>query len=360
MPEHKHYVPILKSKEGELKALQVTKSATKANMTPLLEIVKIDFDYKLSVEKKTIEYHLTKIAKNILKNWGTERKIFIDSPLIDNSRKMSDGVTHHLVYIFDDLRMKEINAIPVTGLDRSSSYKEAVKETNENNKKGICLRLKNADFNESNLKTLIDADLNYYNVTPQETDVVIDLASIDSNTAELLPLTISLIINNKLPYLNKWRTLILVSSSFPVNLSGIKGDSTVKLERSEWLLWKKLTTSGLKRIPMYGDYAISHPEILEMNPLQITMSASIRYTCDDNWLILKGRSTKTQGYGQFFNLSSDLISMPEYSGSYFSWGDDYISKCALRTVTSGNATTWRQVGCNHHFEKVIDQISILP
>lgn len=43
---HKHYVPILKAKEGEFKALQETFPATEEAMTPLFEIPNIIWDYE--------------------------------------------------------------------------------------------------------------------------------------------------------------------------------------------------------------------------------------------------------------------------------------------------------------------------
>jgi hypothetical protein len=97
-----------------------------------------------------------------------------------------------------------------------------------------------------------------------------------------------------------------------------------------------------------------------MDPRNMRVSASIRYTCDDYWLIVRGKWLRKFGFGQYHNMCANLIRRPEYSGAAFCWGDNYINDCAIQSVGTGSATTWRKVGNNHHFHKVIAQISSLP
>lgn len=359
MFNYKHYVPVLKAKEGELKALDVTSSKAKDNMTPLLEIVKIPWDYKKNAYSKTIEGHLTPLAKKINKVWQ-KRNIFIDSPFMDGDTRMSDGITHHFSFLFDEFRILGLNAIPVTGLRRHADYKDSVRDISATDSKGICLRLHNIDFTNPNLKNLIDADLAFYGLKTTEIDLVIDLASIYNGADDLLSISLSTVINTKIPYINKWRTLTICATAFPQNLAGFSGGSISRCDRVEWSMWLRLLSNNLKRNPSFGDYSISHPDMLDMNPLLMTMSASIRYTADDEWIIVKGMSVKSRGFAQYHALSSQLIALPEYCGSTYSWGDDYINQCAAVTVSTGNATTWRQVGNNHHFEKVAHQLSMIP
>ena len=114
-------------------------------------------------------------------------------------------------------------------------------------------------------------------------------------------------------------------------------------------------------MPTYGDYSIAHPEIVEIDPRVMSMSASIRYSSTSQWVIIKGESIKIGGFKQFPILSNKLTSIPEYSGKDFSWGDEQIYNYANATDNkSGNATTWRSIGNNHHFTLVTNQISNLP
>ncbi len=359
MFDYKHYVPILKGKEGEFKALQETFDTTRDHMTPLIEVVSIPWDYDEETEAKSINDHLSKIGKKLAESWGSNRKCFVESPMIEGNRKMLDNSTHHLNFLFDDFREKKIDAIPTSRLGQVAGYKSAVRNIVAQDKRGVCLRLQNADLSDSTLKENIDIDLGVYGVTPNETDLIIDLGSIGNNV-DLLVFTLSIFINNALPYINEWRSLTFAGSSFPINLSEITANTTDSIERLEWQIWNRLLSAKLQRIPSFGDYSIAHPEILETDPRFLTISASIRYTCDNSWLIVRGRGTKKHGWEQYYTLCSSLIQMEEYCGAAFSWGDNYINECAARNVGTGNATTWRKVANNHHFQKVIFQLSILP
>ena len=360
---HKHYVPILKAKEGEFKALQETFAATKDLMTPLFEIVDVAWDYEEDTEAKTIDAHLNKVGKKILDGWGNERAFFVDSNLIDSNRKMVDGTTHHLIYLFNDFRSKSLKPIPTTGLSRIAQYKNAVQAIQAKDKRGVCLRLTSADLANPDLQLAIDTDLALYGLTAHEVDLVIDWEGINGTNPDVLILPMVTFINT-LPYVMDWRTLTISASSFPPDLRDIDANTIDSIPRNEWLIWNKVIGARIKRKPSFGDYSIANPVIADLDPRLITISASIRYTCDDDWLIVRGRSTKVHGWDQYHNLCSNLLrqGIPPYCGATYSWGDKYISDCANPnpTVGTGNATTWRKVANNHHFQKVVVQISSLP
>jgi hypothetical protein len=89
-------------------------------------------------------------------------------------------------------------------------------------------------------------------------------------------------------------------------------------------------------------------------------SAAIRYTADDEWLIVRGTSVRSGAkFGQFHGLARTLVAQPQYLGTAFSWGDKFIDDCS-RGGKTGNLTTWRKVGMNHHIEFVATQIAALP
>ena len=54
----------------------------------------------------------------------------------------------------------------------------------------------------------------------------------------------------------------------------------------------------------FGDYAIAHPIPTELDPRTMRMSASIRYTTSDEWLILKGRNVRARLRPVFRALAS--------------------------------------------------------
>ena len=162
-----------------------------------------------------------------------------------------------------------------------------------------------------------------------------------------------------IPMAREWRSVIFAAASFPEDLSEVTSSSLVTIPRREWLLWQALQRKPTLLPPnlVYGDYAISHPLLRGIDPRIMRMSASVRYTILESWLIVKGRNVSQYGFEQYYDLCKRLIARPEYFGADFSWGDDFIYKCAQASAGPGNATTWRKVGVNHHITLVARRLS---
>jgi hypothetical protein len=193
----------------------------------------------------------------------------------------------------------------------------------------------------------------------EDVDLVLDLGSI-SPEQRWTGATVRLLLA-ALPEIGNWRSLTLIASSFPLDLSGVDGDSTALIPRAEWAMWRTLHArrDRLERLPMFGDYAISHPSPREVDPRIIQRSAAIRYSAEDEFLILKGRSIQAHGSEQHFDLAAELVTRPEFHGEDFSWGDAYISTRARREGGPGSGMTWRKAGTSQHLAFVTTQIANL-
>jgi hypothetical protein len=157
--------------------------------------------------------------------------------------------------------------------------------------------------------------------------------------------------------------VVLAAASFPEDLSEVDAATVSTLTRREWELWSMLQrrpTLLPRQDLVFGDYGIAHPVPKELDPRTMRMSASIRYTTPDSWLVIKGRNVRQYGFEQYFDLCRALVQRREYRGASFSWGDEFISKCAERESGPGNATTWRKVGTNHHITLVARQLASQP
>ena len=162
----------------------------------------------------------------------------------------------------------------------------------------------------------------------------------------------------RVPQLIAWRTLTLAAGAFPSDLSRCAPGSMNEIARTDWRVWRGVRAglAGLPRTPLFGDYAVAHPDPSEVDPRVMTRSASIRYTADDKWLVPKGRSVKKHGSGQYQALCQQLVADTRFSGPSFSSGDRHIDNCGTGTVGTGNATTWRQMPTNHHLTFVVTQL----
>jgi hypothetical protein len=348
------YIPIVKGRDGEYGALSSLSTRTLKVVTPLLEIPPIPWDFPKQKPAKTIDQHLKKLGVKVEKAWSGGYPIFVDLLWLEGENPMASG-EHPLVYSFKELRSRGVQAIPVFGLTRSAGYLGATARVVLKDRRGACLRVQREDFEDfTDLPKVIESILDEVHVSAEDVDLILDLKSlaISISPTEVVDLI------SRLPRLSEWRSLTLAATSFPRNLIGLPPAELTFLPRDEWGLWKKVCENPhLLRRPQFGDYPISHPEPAEVDPRIMRPSASIRYTCDNEWLVLKARNLKDFGYKQYHDVCRELVNRREYKGRRFSWGDEYIEDCAEERVGTGNLTTWRKVGTSHHLVQVVKQIA---
>lgn len=358
MFNHKHYVPILKGKMGEYSALHHLDQAIRGSLTPLIEVPPIEWDFDADQPSKSIDQQLDGIGPKLANAWPESRPLFLDLVSLADEGLLVDG-THPLTHTINAAREQGVLAIPVTGVRRDAPYQAAVRSAAEQDGNGICVRLQEPDFeNPSGLAAQLTELFGSFG-SPPAVDIVIDFGELPRDHTRPFTMAVRSVLSS-LPLVQDWRTVTFAGSSFPQNLSDVQ-PGTSDLPRAEWRIWESLVTGGhpLPRIPTFGDYAIAHPIIGDVDFRFMRISAQIRYTTDNDWLIVKGRSVREYGHEQFYDLCRLLVARPEYRGPAFSWGDDYIDRAARTEVTPGNPMIWRRIGTSHHLTHVVDQISNL-
>lgn len=352
------YVPCLRWKQGEYQALSKLSSSTKNNLKPLIEIPEIGYDFERRTEIKIIDDHLAKVAQRIEANWG-RGDCFVDFSLIDPSERMKTG-KHPLDFVFAELRAKGIMAVPVINLRQDTDCQNAISYIISADKRGGCARINIEESTKADLKNSLDILLHEYHLGIDECDFILDLGSPNFIPIDGFVNLLKSIIN-KLPYLDNWRSFAVIGTSFPRSMAEVSRGLSTR-ERNEWLLYKSLIKSLMDagiRIPSFGDYAINHPDVIRLDMRHVKPYASVRYTIDDAYLIVRGLNVRDYKFHQYRDLCQEVIMSNHYCGEGFSAGDKYISDCANGTASTGRLTTWRWVGTNHHLEKVTRDISNL-
>jgi len=353
--DNRHYVPILKSKKGEFDALSWLDPTTKDALTPLIEIFTVPWDWNDDVPAKTIEDHLTSSAQGVIRGWGPDRPIFIDTVWLEPDDQ-ADG-KHHLEYLFDLLR-GEVDAIPVGGPGRGAAHTAAVAAVAATDGGGACLRLDPDEVRDlAGLGQRLDQWLADAALRPAEVDLIVDFAEVTADSLGAFEIAAGALLP-ALPHLADWRSMTLASGGFPRDLSGVDPDSEERLERHDWRLWRTVDSSGVPRKPTFGDYAINHPILADPDPRMIRPSVSIRYAAESHWLIVKRRWVR-HGFDQFRDASAIVRMQPESRAGSHCRGDSFIDACAAGGPT-GNLTTWRAVGTNHHLQVTIEALASLP
>ncbi|SFQ31265.1 Beta protein [Bradyrhizobium sp. Ghvi] len=157
----------------------------------------------------------------------------------------------------------------------------------------------------------------------------------------------------------RWRSLTLASSSAPKDF-GQLGPGLTVVPRIDWLTWRQLP-QGNRPID-YADFGISHRDLTE--PPGMAMAAatvSVRYTIDDNWIMIKGkRTTGASGVpmgDQYRTHARTLVRRPEFGGLPVCWADQRISTIAgTLGVSAGGRAQWVEINANRHFAFIVDRL----
>ncbi|MCV4341669.1 beta family protein [Pseudomonas capsici] len=117
----------------------------------------------------------------------------------------------------------------------------------------------------------------------------------------------------------------LISGAFPASLAAVKTGSA-KFDRNDWKFWEAVSASVPALKIGYGDYGTLSPEWSEKALERRSNSIAIRYTRDDNWLILRATGKTAP---DSVALSQILVNnYPDFKGKGYSFGDDLLEQRA--------------------------------
>jgi hypothetical protein len=355
-----HYVPILKWKRAEQGALKTLSEDSKSHMTPLIQFVmpkpKADEQFEDLVSRFIEE--VPEIPINLLDIWG-RTPVFVDVSLL----------------FTDELKAKSLELllaggssaggsfIPVMHLRDNYEIKRIACTFAKEKNNGLCLRLISSDLVDLDvLNRDLDDFLQSSGLEARQVDLAVDIKETGGDGAKYsLCLTQSQSISN----LSEWRTFTFAAGSFPKDLSECKLDEENLIKRIEWNSWKEYFSSqSLLRKPTFADYTIQHPIYIETAQF-FHPTSSIKYTLEDEWLIMKGRKQKFELY---LASAAELIKDSRFYGENFSEGDKYIAEKAGHFETyikdpkvkgTGSTETWLKAGINHHLVLVAHQVANL-
>lgn len=227
----------------------------------------------------------------------------------------------------------------------------------EYSRNGIAFRIFSSDYDRINstLSQLIKENI----ITPQNTDVIIDLQKIAGNKEEKGMILSSILL--EIPKSFNFRAIIISSDSFPDDFSSIQTNSSNTFPRDEEYIHERslALSDRLGFNYIYSDYGPASLEVIEFVP-GMSPAFKIKYSTKSSYVCYKGMSGKKQGMNidNVQPLCADLVNSGSYYGKDFSFGDAYIDSVYTRTTQSaGNPTTWVQVAQNHHIELIISLLS---
>lgn len=353
----KFYMPVLKFKQGEYKALGALKDRTKDVVYPLFEIPPITYDYEADRPGKSIGAHIGNVIPMLCDLWEG-RHFLLDMPYLVPA-DISALPPHPLSIMAGQARELGCQLVPVFSFKRDKSLVGAMRGIVSMLGTGMGLRLTGHECQESGLEARIRGLFDYVALGVESVDLIVDVGAVRQEWIAPLASGISATLA-QLPWLDRWRSVTLVSSAFPDSLAAIGAWAPTWVPRLDWRLWQNVIGLGeLDRQPNFGDYTTISPEPFDVDPRFIRVGCKVKYASDSDWLVVKARSVKKGGFQQYHELAQYITEQEVYVGPSFSWGDAFIKNCAVRQVGPGNHMTWVKVCVNHHVEFVVAQLANL-
>lgn len=356
----KHYVPILKWKRAEQGALKALAEDGKKYITPVIQFVmsKSKPNEHLEDVISRFEKQLSEMPEKIIEVWGGT-PIFVDVSLLFTTALKAKALDiilrggHKLGGVF----------IPVIHLDDEEEVKNSAYSVGKETKNGVCVRLICPDFSDmTKLDKNLASVVSISGLSKDKIDLLVDIKDTGKDGEKC---TKYLNLSQGVSDLQKWRTFIFASGSFPVDLSECKLDEENLLPRIDWKSWREqIDSKKLQRKPAFADYTIQHPVYKEASQF-FHPTSSIKYALENEWLVMKGKKQKFELY---LASAAELIKDKRFSGENFSDGDKYIAEKAKHFDTyiknpaikgTGSTETWLKAGINHHLTLVADQIANL-
>ncbi|KKS03100.1 MAG: hypothetical protein UU64_C0006G0009 [candidate division WWE3 bacterium GW2011_GWF2_41_45] len=347
---HKHYIPVLRWRAAEKTALQKMGSKQKNLITPFIEVFMPQATVTKTPETR-LEEQNSNFAGQLSEVWGKEA-FFLDTHLLPQEYQ-----TATTEYLLRSCVNSQLKVIPVLNFDSTEKLRQLAVNTTTNPSDEVCLRIFLKDLQNEDINQKIHDFLNSLNLLPTQIHFMVDLKYLDADEVPVYELI------NNLDIVTTCKTFFVAGGSFPKDLSEgfILGENHVI--RKEWNLWQTLIAKLTKRKPSYSDYTTQHPIFYEPRTVS-NFSASIRYTLEKDWLVMRGQGVLTPnsaGYRGFL-ANAQLISGSEvFKGPDFSYGDQFLQeKGSDLNSKPGNASNWVCVGISHHLAQVAHQVSNLP
>lgn len=355
------YRPILRFKRGEQTALTNLSSAHKVATKPLLNVVSHEFNPPPGHDADpTFDQRILQDAERLNAAWAGYAAA-VDLGDIDPDARCVGGI-HPVRMFFDAIAAGDERALasPVLRFGSDDEYVNAVASVCAEYGVAPVFRMTPDDLADPDIDDVVRNMLNDCGVAASDAEFVVDMSYIETTGRSVITARGALA---AVPFVRQWSALTLVAGSFPENLSGfVVGTHT--LERHEWAVWLANRTV-MDREVKYGDYATIHPISVEdgLDPKTMNPTASVRYTFENTWILLRGQGTRTRnglGFGQFLGHADAIVGMPQYRGQQFSYGDGKIMRIHQRADTQGNLETWVTIGVNHHIAELVGQLATLP
>lgn len=348
------YTPILKSKQGEAKALMRLDRQIKSNIIPFFDVLALKSGFSNGSD---VHAFLEKQAINIAAAWNGCGHCYVDLYDVDPSARGYDG-EHPVNIVHEKIAFDRIDAIPVVGVERDIAYKLAVRRVVSAGVDAIAVRLGSEDIQlPSMLVERVSRLILEIGASDLPLHVFMDFRSIENTDSDVIQIRV----NRALVEIRKLNPsrIVFAASAIVSDMGKVKKGGLKSVVRRDFLVWEILANTH-KDID-YADYGVVHPDYFDFDPKTIKPSAKIRYTSDKEWIIVKG-SRWVSDTSQHRSLSNLLYESEKFRGEDC-WGGRNIVSAATGGHAFKMLVDWVTIDQNNHITHTARQLAgifVLP
>lgn len=353
----KHYRPFVLARAGELAGLGRLGMAEKSTIAPILRIPERAWDYENGRYSKTHEDHLKSVPDKLAAAWEHGNG-YLDISLLEKDDPVAG--LHPAEYLIREADARSVTLTALVSAASSAAHLAAAAGVHASTGSGVAIQLPQADWTTINPATLSGL-MSTLSVVPGEVDIVVDFEGADG------PVTVVALVSElaSLRILGEFRSITVGGAAFP-DLAGVPQGTTV-FPRKEWLTFvevqRRLQDHDLPT-PDFFDHVVQNPDLIELgvDPRFLSISATMRYSVSESWLIakgelFKGRGTTSKGGAALITPLTALVRHPEYATPIRSLADDWIDAVVSGADTPGAPQKWREWATVRHLQVAAHQLS---
>jgi hypothetical protein len=303
--------------------------------------------------------YIDETAGKISDVWQGRAALF-DAMRWDANSTLRSG-EHVLTYLHRRLIRQGVHATPVLGYDRweSPEYRDAIAAMELPEDPSVCLRLESEAISDSAEPELLQERvlqmLEDMQLQPDGCQVLIDFEDVTALSLEQL-IDRGHRVMEALADLG-FKRFATAGCSMPssIELAVSRHNTTGRVIRKEWTLWRALRGAYPQYDWLFGDYGVRGPKSAD-DIIAPDMNGKIRYTTTDAHFIARGHSMRVGNKGEQMNdLAEMVVNSPHYMGPDFSWGDAQILECS-RGEFRGTAWQWIAFDTSHHVAWAVQEV----
>lgn len=343
------YVPVIKGKANDIKAVSFVTPEIAGRIKPLFELPPF-------IDTDNPEQVLARFATRLNKHY-TGRPCYVDFPLLKADALTSEGQPA-LEAAYGQLDALAVNYEPVYGFDRGDAHWQSILNRAQR-RGGLLIRLESEDvaFASDTLDRIHDLILR--GLDSRTMDVMLDFRALPDGAAASASASLAEDFIEQLSTSFNVRRVMVAGSAAPKTVAEIARNSCGDITRHELSLWASVRSRHSSLDAVYSDYGVIHPDFTDLTPSP-HINGKIRYTHGRHFHIFRGHSLREEDrYEQYRQLAHSVLQSGYFQGHMYSRGDRYIYDCATGMATTGNPGTWVLNDLNHHCTYALKQVQRL-